>query len=67
MKDDYKVLLDGSYYEDEFYGLHEQACYALGELGDNRAVEPLIKILEDQQNEDIRMCACDALEKLKAG
>jgi len=41
----------------------EGAIYALGESGDKRAVDPLVKILNDK-NKDIRSCAAEALDKL---
>ena len=41
----------------------EGAIYALGESGDKRAVDPLVKILNDK-NKDIRRCAAEALDKL---
>jgi HEAT repeat protein len=40
------------------------AYYALGEIKDVRAVEPLIAKLDDE-DKDVRSAACDALRKIK--
>jgi HEAT repeat protein len=44
-----------------------KASEALGELGDARAVEPLIKALGDRNNETVRRTAAAALGKLGDG
>ena len=45
----------------EYYGVRRGAAEALGRIGDARAVEPLIKALED---DEVRYAAEEALEKL---
>ncbi|MFX1520422.1 MAG: HEAT repeat domain-containing protein [Promethearchaeota archaeon] len=50
--------------QDEDSKVKESALYALGELGDERAVEPLIKMLEDPSS-NIRKGAAVALGWLK--
>ena len=51
---------EGYYYPSDVQSF---AAEALGNIGDTRAVEPLIKALEDD-DEDIRKAAADALKKL---
>jgi HEAT repeat protein len=43
--------------------MREAAAGALGQIGDARAVEPLIAVLKDSR-EHVRMAAADALDKI---
>ncbi len=45
-----------------YWQVRQHVAEALGEIGDTRAVEPLIELLED--DEDIREAAKEALKKL---
>jgi HEAT repeat protein len=41
---------------DEFFSVADQAAYALGSLGDARAVEPLVQALNGPHEETGRGC-----------
>jgi len=49
--------------EDKDYRVRVKAAESLGELGDVKAIEPLVKALQDE-DEDVRKCAVIALEKI---
>jgi HEAT repeat protein len=49
--------------EDEYRDLRRVAAFALGEIGDERGVEPLIKAREDEY-EDVRWAAAWALGRI---
>ncbi|MBD3413945.1 MAG: hypothetical protein GF421_05890 [Candidatus Aminicenantes bacterium] len=48
----------------EHYGIRMRAAEALGEIGDKRAVEPLIEAAENDNLFSVRAIATEALEKL---
>jgi hypothetical protein len=50
--------------DDEDKDVRRAACYALGQIKDVRAVEPLIAKLDDE-DKDVRSAAYDALGKIK--
>ncbi|MHC1631104.1 MAG: HEAT repeat domain-containing protein [Methanotrichaceae archaeon] len=45
--------------------VREEAAYALGEIGDPRAVEPLNYLVSKNENMDVRDAAKEALKKLE--
>ena len=61
-KKDVKGLIKALKHED--YGIRMEAGWALGKIGDARAVEPLIQALNDE-NETVRAVAAGALGEIK--
>ncbi len=61
-KRDVKQLIKALSYKKDA-GVREDAAIALGEIGDARAVEPLIKALSDS-NENVRENAADTLGEI---
>lgn len=53
-----------SYLEWDSYKTREMATYALGEIGDTRAIEPLIDVLLEDTNSFVRRLAASALGKI---
>ena len=52
--------------EDEHYSVRVSACQLLGRAGSDRAIKPLLKILEEDFNEAVRRECVAALAALKA-
>ena len=51
--------------EDEYEGVRGRAAWALGEIGDRRAIEGLTRVLEDEDR-DVATKAAQALERIGA-
>ena len=51
--------------KDEHFGIRSQAIWSLGKIGDKRAIEPLISLLNDE-NERVRSMARSSIDTIRA-
>jgi HEAT repeat protein/tRNA A-37 threonylcarbamoyl transferase component Bud32 len=50
--------------EHELPDIRQNAAYALGNIGDRKAIEPLIKCISKDDNKDVRIYAAESLKKI---
>ena len=66
LKDPHAVDYLVRIFEDEFFTVRCRVAKALGELGDNKAIPPLLKALKGDPSEEVQKEATLALKRLKA-